>query len=161
MSQRFFFGLLVCLLLAPAAARAQSRTDGHKFEVGAAFDSELVHYPRGGGGDFGETQGLFGVRAGRRFDKVPVGLFVKARPGFLHLAGAFAARNPALGQTRFALDLGGVVELYPSRRATVRVDYGDTLVAFGDTPVNSALAPPRSRGTTHNKQVSFGVGYRF
>ena len=178
------------LLAAPAAARAQSDEWPRKYEVAfvvtgldiekwsgektggvgvrftynfneyAAFDAELVRFPLSGGNNFGETQGLFGVKAGKRFGRV-VGLFAKARPGFLRLGPAVTARTPALDEARFALDLGGVIELYPSRRSIVRVDVGDTIIPLGDTPINSALRPPRSFGTTHNKQTTFGFGYRF
>ena len=189
--RKIFFTLLFAALLTPAAALAQSGVDEHKFEVGAvltgidmrdstgnkplgvgvrfgynfheyaAFDSELAYYPKGSSGNFGETQGLFGVKAGKRFGKVPVGLFVKARPGFIKLGRDVTSRNPALGETRPALDLGGVLELYPSERSIVRIDYGDTIVSFGDTLFNSALRPPRVIGTTHNKQASFGFAFRF
>ena len=191
MRHRIFFTLLVTLFVAPGLARAQSPTEGHKFEAGAvvtaldmrdatgskplgvgarfaynfheyaAFDSELVHYPENPSGNFGETQGLFGIRAGKRFGKVPVGLFVKARPGFVRLGNDVTRYNPTFEETRFALDLGGVLELYPSERTIVRVDYGDTLISFGDAPINSATRPPRRLGTTHNMQASFGFGFRF
>ena len=191
MRQRIFFTLLFATLVTPGLARAQSPTGGHKFEAGAvltaldmldatgskplgvgvrfaynfheyaAFDSELVHYPEGPSGSYGETQGLFGVKAGKRFGAAPVGLFVKARPGFVRLGNAVTRYNPTFEETRFALDLGGVLELYPSGRTVVRVDYGDTLIPFGGAPVRSATRPPRRLGTTHNKQVSFGFGLRF
>ena len=133
----------------------------YNFHEYAAFDSELVHYPENPSGNFGETQGLFGIRAGKHFGKVPVGLFVKARPGFVRLGNDVIAYNPTLEATRFALDLGGVLEFYPSERTIIRIDHGDTLISFGDAPVNSATGPPRRLGTTHNKQVSFGFGFRF
>ena len=188
MSRKILFPLLFIIAVAPAA-RAQTDEWPRRFEVGfvvtgldiqrwtgegaagvggrftynlseyAALDAELVHYPESSG-NFGETQGHFGVKAGRRFGRL-VGLFAKARPGFLKLGPAVSARTPALGDTRFALDLGGVIELYPSRRSIVRVDVGDTIIPLGDTPINSALRPPRSFGTTHNKQTTFGFGYRF
>ncbi|HEX8147198.1 MAG TPA: hypothetical protein VF591_08470 [Pyrinomonadaceae bacterium] len=191
MRQGIFFALLFVTLVAPGLARAQSPAEKHKFEAGAvltaldmrdatrskplgaglrfaynfheyaAFDSELVHYPESPSGGYGETQGLFGVKAGRRFGKVPVGLFVKARPGFVKLGNDVTRYNPTFAETRFALDLGGVLELYPSGRAIARVDYGDTLIFFGDAPVNSGTRPARRLGTTHNKQVSFGFGFRF
>ena len=189
MRHRIFFALLVTVFALPSAARAQSDEWPRKFEVGfvvtgldieswtgektggvggrftynlneyAALDAEIVHNPESSG-NFGETQGLVGVKVGKRFGRV-IGVFAKARPGFLNLGPAVAARTPALGDTRFALDLGGVVELYPSRHSIIRFDVGDTIIPLGDTPINSALRPPRSFGTTHNKQTTFGFGYRF
>ena len=191
MSYRIFFTLLVMLFVAPGLARAQSRTEEHKFETGvvftvldlrdvtggksgalgvrftynfheyAAFDSELAHYPENSSGNYGETQGLFGIKAGKRFGKAPVGLFVKARPGFVKLGNDVTRYNPAFEAMRLALDLGGVLELYPSERTIVRVDYGDTLIALGDASINSATRPPRRLGTTHNTQASIGFGFRF
>ncbi|HEX8720484.1 MAG TPA: hypothetical protein VF736_07640 [Pyrinomonadaceae bacterium] len=37
MYHRILFALLACAALAPAAARAQSRTDEHRFEAGAVL----------------------------------------------------------------------------------------------------------------------------
>ncbi|HEX8293649.1 MAG TPA: outer membrane beta-barrel protein [Pyrinomonadaceae bacterium] len=191
MLHRTLFTLLFMLLVAPGVARAQSRTGEHKFEAGAvltaldmrdatgskpggvgvrfgynlheyaAFDSELVYYPQNSQNNFGETQGHFGVKAGKRFGKVPVGLFVKARPGFVKLGNDVIAYNPTFEATRFALDLGGVLEIYPSERAIVRVDHGDTIISFGDALINSGARPPRRLGATHNRQTSFGFGFRF
>lgn len=191
MRNRILFTLLFITLAAHGAARAQSRTEGHRFEAGAvltaldmrdatrskpggvgvrfgynfheyaAFDAELVHYPENPSGNFGETQGLLGVKAGKRFGKVPVGLFVKARPGFVKLGNDVTGYNPAYDPTRFALDLGGVLEIYPSERTIVRYDHGVTLINFGDAAINSATQPPRRLGTTYNRQISLGFGFRF
>ena len=134
---------------------------GYNVNSNFAVEAEVNYFPTDRFAEGGrKVQGLFGVKAGRRFGRV-IGVFAKARPGFLKLGPAVTARTPALGDTRFALDLGGVVELYPSRRSIVRVDVGDTIIPLGDTPINSALRPPQSFGTTHNKQTTFGIGYRF
>lgn len=191
MRYRILFTLLVTLSVAPCVARAQSRTEKHKFEAGAvltvldmrdatgskpggvgvrfgynfheyaAFDSELAHYPENSSNNFGETQGLFGVKAGKRFGKIPVGLFVKARPGFVKLGNDVTRYNPTFEATRFALDLGGVLEVYPSERTIIRIDHGDTIISFGDGLINSGTQPPRRLGTTHNRQTTFGFGFRF
>jgi hypothetical protein len=58
------------------------------------------------------------------------------------------------GRTAFALDLGGVVEFYPSRRVVMRFDLGDTVVNFRGNFAGRSL-------TTHNLQFNAGVGYRF
>ncbi len=109
------------------------------------------------------TQGLFGVKTGLRSERA--GIFAKIRPGFL----SFNKRDDVLcsppnslacvngrGATYFALDLGGVFELYPSRRVVVRFDLGDTIVRFG-RPV---LEAPDGF-TSHNIQFNVGVGFRF
>jgi hypothetical protein len=80
--------------------------------------------------------------------------------------------------TGFSLDLGAVAELYPSKRIVVRLDVGDTIlnrqgptffsarpILVGQTsPVfglSSFIAIPGRSFTTHNLQLSAGVGFRF
>jgi hypothetical protein len=68
--------------------------------------------------------------------------------------------------TGFSLDVGGVLEFYPSKRITVRFDAGDTIVnREGGVivfPLNAPLfALSGSNFATHNLQLSAGVGFRF
>ena len=128
-----------------------------------------------------KLQGLFGVKAGKRNEKF--GLFAKARPGFVRFGagelqgsgGCIAVLAPTpsgcfsvdeLGRTDFALDLGGVVEMYPTERSILRVDLGDTVLRSKEhyVPVLSLPAPvivPVPARTTHNFQGSVGFGFRF
>ena len=124
---------------------------------------------------------------GKRFKNF--GVFAKGRPGVLYAskgdlfvgptAVCPAVFPPPSGcfQTRslssFALDVGGVVEFYPTQRTLVRVDVGDTMIRRGDRNVsgdfNSGgalsflfLAVTRVPAeTTHSLQASVGVGFRF
>jgi hypothetical protein len=205
MSQRLFFALLMAVLLAPGAARAQTGAapgvDEHKAEVGAfytgvnlegfgetvnglggrfgynfnqnlALDSEFSFFPEAhlGNRQSGQkTQGFVGVKAGARTNRV--GVFAKARPGVMFIGevtSGFNCNGTSFGRTcrpshnNFALDAGGVLELYPSSRAIIRLDAGDTIVRirsangsgliFGGTPTTDI---------THNFQFSVGFGYRF
>lgn len=122
-----------------------------------AIDVEVSHFPENPSGNFGETQGLFGVRAGKRMDKI--GAFVKARPGFINLGGGFF--DSRLDKKRFfALDIGGVIEYYPSSRTVLRFDIGDTIIAYqGATYIGSPI--PARLGTSHNLQAGLGFGIRF
>ena len=133
----------------------------YNFTDNFAIDGEVTYFPQGGQGNNGQTQALAGLRAGVRIKK-RVGLFAKIRPGFVRFGGnTFKALNNG-ARNYFALDVGGVLELYPSSRVIVRVDYGDTIIAFGDDSINTAGSSIPSRfGTTHNKQASFGIGFRF
>jgi hypothetical protein len=138
-----------------------------------------------------KIQGLFGVKAGKRFDKV--GIFGKARPGFLYASkGDLQPRTnvaciamvsifppPAgcfetISKSSFAIDLGGVVEVYPTNRTIIRFDAGDTIVRLGErtvsgvfNPAPGVLAPSfltiirAPAETTHNFQGSIGIGFRF
>ena len=129
------------------------------------------------------SQGLAGVKVGKRFEKW--GVFAKARPGVISFSqGRFDAIPPVVGfplvpiqfelsrLTTFAMDVGGVVEFYPSKRIVTRFDVGDTIVHFGRRNFNTILfngltntftpvtfpIPPR---TSHNFQFMTSVGFRF
>jgi Outer membrane protein beta-barrel domain len=174
-----FVAATVLLPLAAVLAQAQSRRDTPKIEVGAqlvvtrlrdldetnagaggritynftdniAIDGELTYFPQDLGSIAATSsyQGLFGVKTGWRSEKA--GIFGKIRPGFIR----FDRVSPLLTSTQLAFDLGGVFELYPSRRTVVRFDIGNTIINFG-----SDLATPSF--TSHNLQFGVGFGYRF
>ncbi|HVQ39384.1 MAG TPA: outer membrane beta-barrel protein [Pyrinomonadaceae bacterium] len=138
----------------------------------------------GSGGAAGDNsgniaQGLFGVKAGKRFQKW--GIFAKARPGvvsfsegdsdyFLNLPSGFGITQKR--GNHFAGDLGGVLEFYPSQRIVTRFEAGDTMIHYGQrqihiltfNPITNAptLIPFTTRSETrHNFQFSAGVGWRF
>jgi hypothetical protein len=125
---------------------------------------------------------LFGVKIGKRYKRF--GIFAKARPGLISFSQgrveltptgstdpftAFDVRVKRL--THFALDLGGVLEFYPSRRVFTRIDIGDTIIRYNQTTINTFTGPvggpftplsfPIPGDTTHNFQFSAGVGFRF
>ncbi|HEV7680988.1 MAG TPA: hypothetical protein VGO68_02615 [Pyrinomonadaceae bacterium] len=122
-------------------------------------------------------QGQFGLKAGKRFGKF--GLFAKARPGLVSFSRVFTEVGtqtitdpngqqftfPIFGEkrkTRFSMDVGGVLEFYPSREVLTRIDVGDTIIHYpGDSlfPFGLTLLP--SSRTTHNLQISAGIGFRF
>ena len=135
----------------------------YNFSDQIALDSELNYFSTSEV-DLNRTQGLFGIKAGGRFGSPSVGLFAKARPGFMRFHGR---RQPGVsvdGTTKFALDLGGVVELYPSKRVMVRIDVGDTIIFYnGETIRRLSLpgGPQEQLGTSHNLQASIGIGFRF
>ncbi len=99
------------------------------------------------------TQGLFGVKAGKRIGHV--GIFAKVRPGF--------QTNLIVNdreQTRFALDVGAVSEVYIGRHGLVRFDASDVIIPFHNDLLGFSPYGQRT-GTTHNLLLSFGVGVRF
>jgi hypothetical protein len=128
------------------------------------------------------TQGLFGVKAGKRFKKW--GVFGKARPGLMSFSrGAFnivptggtgvnAFSLKFRRQTNLVFDLGGVLEFYPSKKIVLRVDVGDTILRYprrtvdfvtldpatGAFRLDSFPTPSFNRRTI---QVIAGVGFRF
>jgi hypothetical protein len=104
-----------------------------------------------------KVEALFGIKAGMRNDKV--GIFAKARPGLVRYSRfneqPFANTNPE-GKSKPALDLGGVIEWYPTRNILTRVDVGDTIIRESD--YNFVKGKLR---TTHNLQINAGIGFRF
>nr|HEV7954060.1 outer membrane beta-barrel protein [Candidatus Acidoferrales bacterium] len=114
-------------------------------------------------------QGFYGVRAG--FRTRHVGFFAKVRPGFQSYSRVLTSETITLGSstpvvftfgraTDFALDLGGVVELYPTKHFVIRLDAGDTMTYPGPVPPETLL------GTTtflpvfpRQNTMQFGVGF--
>jgi hypothetical protein len=104
-----------------------------------------------------------GPKVGVRSERF--GVFAKARPGFTRLfdrgvgcSGEICAliliARPAY-RTEFAMDLGGIVEVYPSSSSLLRFDLGTTVVR------HRSLAPPCTDCTTRNLSSSLGAGWRF
>src|SRR5262245_33158362 len=105
--------------------------------------------------DSTRTQGLFGVKTGLRSEKA--GIFAKIRPGFVRFGESTSIGGiPGPSFTQFALDFGGVFELYPSRSVALRFDVGDTIIRFG-----SNFTPDGSTFYSNNLQISTGVAFRF
>ena len=145
-----------------------------------AVEAEFNYMPRRNINEVHQSrraQVFAGVRAGRRWEKV--GLFAKARPGAMHF-DEYGTRGPCtatLGsgdcfddaRTFFAVDVGGVFEYYPTPRTIFRVDAGDTIIRLRDSgpiifpPVGTSPSSSifTRRETTHNFQLTFGLGFRF
>lgn len=124
----------------------------YNFSNHIAFDSEVNFFLPDEGPAYA-TQGLFGIKAGKRTRHF--GIFAKVRPGF--------QTNLVVNdreQARLALDVGGVAEFYPNRHVVLRFDAGDVIIPFGNKVVGQGLFVQRP-GTTHNFQFSLGVGVRF
>ena len=148
-----------------------------------SLEAEASFFPSGGTRGFtpggSVLQGQFGVKAGKRFRNF--GVFAKARPGFVSFDGTF---TPALAgtevingvpfpvfdfthigrTTHFSADVGGVLEVYASRRVTARFDIGDTIIRYGPHDELDFTHQPAFFRTvaqvTHNFQFSAGVTVR-
>jgi Outer membrane protein beta-barrel domain len=132
-----------------------------------ALEGELNYFPSAGFNDTRRFQGQFGVKSGLRFDRF--GVFGKVRPGFLFTDYSFQVICyeypciPISDNNKFSLDVGGVLEFYPSRRMIVRFDVGDTIVNR-QAPylfIDRSFVIPGGSYPTHNLQLSAGVGFRF
>jgi hypothetical protein len=136
------------------------------------------------------TQGMIGVKVGQRFKKF--GLFVKARPGVINLSQAAFDLVPTgsskglptgpsdelpfkfvtASRTDVAMDVGGVLEIYPTKKFFLRFDTGLLIervgsrifhsYAFDETTGIFRPAPIKIPGSTigHFQFIS-GVGFRF
>ena len=146
---------------------------GYNFNRNLALDAEFSFFPetRLGNRQTGQkTQAFAGVRAGARSRYV--GLFAKARPGVMFIGevtSGFNCNRTGFGRmcrpshNNFALDAGGVLELYPSSRTIVRLDAGDTIVRIREVRGGTGIlfGGTGTSETTHNFQFSVGFGYRF
>jgi hypothetical protein len=134
----------------------------YNFNDNFRVEGEIDYFPKDNqdlGGMGRKTEGFFGGLLG--FRSSGFGIYSKIRPGFIHFT-----RDPfavPFSTTDFAIDLGGVVEVYPSRRSVVRFDIGDTAIRFGSQTVLPTPIGPVATGTfwSHNLQFSAGVGVRF
>ncbi|HMF55995.1 MAG TPA: hypothetical protein VK619_06525 [Pyrinomonadaceae bacterium] len=122
-----------------------------------------------------------GVKIGKRYDRW--GIFAKVRPGVVTFTQGRVDIVPngsgsqfpfdllTERSTHFALDVGGVLEFYPTKRIVTRFDAGDTNIRYGATTVDTiqgpiggpfvivpVRVPPQ---TIANFQFSAGVGFRF
>jgi hypothetical protein len=142
-------------------------------------DSAVNFFPRdtnsSGVHDGGRIfQGLFGLKGGIRRDRI--GVFGKVRPGFNSYSRALTAiqqtsagppplfKNLFDRSTNFVLDLGGVVEIYPTRRTALRFDLGDTHIYFSTKSFVSSngnvISVPGGQ-RLHTMVFSVGYAWRF
>jgi len=70
------------------------------------------------------------------------------------------------------MDVGGVVEFYPSKHIVTRFDAGDTIIHFGSRDMNTIVFNPVTNTigpginhiparTSHNFQFMTSIGFRF
>ncbi len=138
------------------------------------LEGELTIYP----GDFPDApafsrsrlEGLFGVTVGVSVNRVRP--FARIRPGFVTFREApqpFACIlifPPPLacalsgGDTLFALDIGGGVEMFTTRRTFLRVDAGDRLLRYPG-PVFRDGTAEENGFFSHDFRFAVGGGLRF
>jgi len=128
------------------------------------FDSEVNFFPTGAHRGGPSVEGLFGAKFGEQAKRW--GLFAKIRPGFIYYQKAWSGDENAkfTDLSRFAVDVGGTFELYPTSRSAVRFDVGTTLVRYLLDYPNPRISPIGSiissdyYATQGNMQI--GAGYR-
>lgn len=115
------------------------------------------------------AQALFGAKIGRRWKKI--GVFAKLRPGVMSLRAKAREENSGATGNAFndanegelrvgvhpVVDVGGVVEIYSSRRVVTRFDFGDTIVYNRGSAKSFAAVGV----TKHNFQLGTGISLRF
>jgi hypothetical protein len=170
---------------AQVASTSSSQFDETDIGVGARIswhpagwlgtEAEINGYP----GNFpgqrpfsrGRVEGLFGATVGATVGSVRP--FGKLRPGFVTFRESpepFAcilifppplACSLASGQTLFALDIGGGVEVYVTPKTFVRVDAGDLLMKYPGPVFDNASTPREGGFFSHNFRFAAGAGWRF
>jgi hypothetical protein len=131
------------------------------------------------------VEALFGIKAGKRWNRF--GLFAKGRPGLIRFTRGAPEITPSAAElasgnlgpdafhtrtlTHFALNMGGVFELYASKHWMTRIDAGTTMIRYGTISVPGFIGPSGGPltvttfqypgNTTFNFQFSAGIGYRF
>lgn len=145
---------------------------GYNFNEHFALDAETAFFPRRhlGNDQTGQNvQGFVGLKAGTRSKYA--GIFAKARPGVMFVGDSvsgfdcdrrsnFTVCRPE--HNHLALDAGLVAEVYPTSRAIIRLDVGDTIVRFRNVRRDIFTdAEASSTHISHNLQISIGFGYRF
>ena len=116
------------------------------------------------------TEGLFGLTAGPRFDRVRP--FAKVRPGFLTFHEASRpvvcilifppplSCTLASGRTVFALDIGGGVEVFTTQKTFIRVDAGDRLVKYPGPVFDNNHTAHQSAFFSHDVRLAVGGGLK-
>ena len=134
-------------------------------------ESEIDFSPGNSATSGHHLQALFGVKAGKRWEKA--GVFLKARPGFIHFSrdpfgvgkpGSSVFSHERASSTEPNIDVGAVIEYYTVRGVTLRFDLGDSIIRYARRTVRaSEFLPTFEAGgfTTHNWRGSFGIGFRF
>jgi hypothetical protein len=159
----------------------------YNFNPMLALEGEANLLNRVGIGNQMRRQVLGGLKTGARFSKF--GVFGKIRPGIVRDDYSYYSNAPCFifnplpnsslpqcridGLTRhdFALDIGGVLEFYPTRRWVIRFDGGNLvsrlrLPNFSENttspPVSVSITPAPDLVVWRNHlQISAGVGIRF
>lgn len=163
----------------------------YNFNDNFALEAEINYFPNDNGiidngrNNGRATEGLFGIKAGKRFKNF--GIFAKARPGFLSFSRGFGdvviTGPPPAGSpfpesefrprrlTHPVIDVGGVLEFYPSSRIVTRFDVGLNIAHVGQTTFQGFAAGPGgtvvvapitiSGFNAGGFQFSAGIGYRF
>jgi hypothetical protein len=140
---------------------------GYNITDNLAIETEGSIFVRPSDREGRRSQGLFGIKLGAR--REAAGFFAKVRPGFIRFDRILTSvrGNPNVQERTnvyFALDIGGVVEVYPSPRSIVRLDIGDTIVRITNRHIEGfepGAIPILRTKYSHNFQLSAGVGFRF
>lgn len=125
-----------------------------------ALETEANYFPQNPDGDFGQTQFVTGLRAGYDFEGL--GIYAKARPGFVHFGGTAYPVYNGDNPIRPAVDVGAVLQYFPRRgHVGVRLDWGDTLISLPAQVRPTGAATTVTGGWRHNLQGGIGVVVRF
>jgi hypothetical protein len=125
-----------------------------------SLESEVNFFPTTSGGNLGETQAFFGVNLGKHIGRW--GAYAKFHPGFTHFGGG-ALPLRLNEQTKFAFDMGGIVEYDLAPKISLRGDVSNVSIHYGNAMLSagpgSTIGAPL--GTRHTLQSSIGLLVHF
>ena len=136
-----------------------------------SLEGALTFFVRSEGNSSGleggrSIQTLLGVKAGVHHEKL--GYFLRLRPGFQTFTRTISSIDPNTlavqtgTKTHPALDLGGGIEFYTSKRTVLRFDAGDTLLFLGSNSYPFGTQTVSEDGGTKNTlQLGASFGWRF
>jgi hypothetical protein len=156
-----FVGLRLPQPIGESAAGVGARF-GYNISNHFGLEAEVNHFPGGTklAPNFGETQGLFGLKAG--YGTKEGGVFAKVRPGFIHFPQDSAAVGRGLvKRDYFALDVGIIAERYWRNHLYLRFDAGDTIISYNGERYIDTFGRVVPLHTTNNFQFSIGFGVHF
>ncbi|MFN2454809.1 MAG: hypothetical protein ABR577_11375 [Pyrinomonadaceae bacterium] len=143
----------------------------YNFTENFALDTEASFFPEThlGNDQIGQkTQAFAGIKSGKRFNHI--GFFAKARPGVMFIGEVTSSLDCKAGRNftvcrpnhnNFAFDTGGIIEVYPTKHAIIRLDVGDTIIRLKRTGGGLLFPAETITNTTHNFQASIAFSYRF
>lgn len=123
------------------------------------MDTAFNFFPKDGAKTLQLTAG---PKVGYRTEKF--GIFGKFRPGtqifYLRRPGA-VADDDTEASLKFAMDFGGIVEVYPSRRLGLRFEAGNMMTKLKITTSNPGSPLVEDSKFVSNFQLSTGIMLRF
>jgi hypothetical protein len=123
-------------------------------------EAEVNIFPTSSTGNLVEKQLFLGPNLGTNIGKW--GAYVKFHPGFAHFGGG-ALPNRLSEQTKFAMDMGGILEYHLVPKITLRGDVSNVSIRYGSATLSAGPGGPIGTplGTRNTLQATIGLMVHF